>query len=79
MALGIRCYERTPQARAPQRGQVQPTKNVIPLTGLWLVALEGCARKVMVVRYFAETKGVVGCLYTCRLVLKVRDLRGMRN
>jgi hypothetical protein len=47
--------------------------------------LSGCdafktlPRKVMVVRYFAETKGVVGCQYGCRLAFKMRDLMWFLN
>jgi hypothetical protein len=36
-------------------------------------------RKVMDVSYFAETKGLVGCDYTCGLVFKVRDLEADRK
>jgi hypothetical protein len=41
--------------------------------------LPGVPRKVMVVSYFAETKGVVGCHYGSRLVFKVRDLKCFLN
>jgi len=51
-------------------GDVTATKNVSPPADLWLNLLP---RKVMDVSYFAETKGVVGCHYRCRLAFKVRD------
>jgi hypothetical protein len=36
-------------------------------------------RKVMVLGYFAETKGLVGCDYRGGLAFKVRELRRLRN
>ena len=40
---------------------------------------QGQPRKVMVLGYFAETKGLVGCDYRGGLVFKVRDLMRFRN
>jgi len=37
------------------------------------------ARKAMAISYFAETKGVVGCHYKCRVAFKVRDLNRFVN
>jgi hypothetical protein len=37
------------------------------------------SRKVMAISYFAEIKGVVGCLYQLRLAFKVRELVTFRN
>jgi hypothetical protein len=42
-------------------------------------ALERVPRKVMIVRYFAETKGVVGCHYGCGLAFEVRELKWFLN
>ncbi len=40
---------------------------------------QGVPQKVMDVGYFAETKGVVGCHYKCRLVFKVRHSKRFLN
>jgi hypothetical protein len=37
------------------------------------VRSEGLPQKAMVVGYFAETKGLVGCHYEHRLAFKMRD------
>jgi hypothetical protein len=39
----------------------------------------GLPRKVMIVCYFTETKGLVGCHYRSRLAFKVRDLRRLKT
>jgi hypothetical protein len=36
-------------------------------------------RKVMIVCYFTETKGLVGCEYRCRVAFKVRDLKRFKK
>jgi hypothetical protein len=36
---------------------------------------QGLPQKVMVLGYFADTKGVVGCEYVSRLAFKMRDLK----
>jgi hypothetical protein len=58
---------------------MRPTKNVIPFTGFWPDAGEGVPRKVMVVSYFAETKGVVGYLCGCRRVFEMLALMRSLN
>jgi len=55
---------------------VQLTEIVSPFTDFCLV---GLPRKDMVVRYFAETKGVVGCHYGPSLAVKVRYLKRFLN
>jgi hypothetical protein len=52
---------------------MRPTKNVSRFTGFWPDAGEGVPRKVMVVSYFAETKGVVGYPYGCRRVFEMLE------
>jgi hypothetical protein len=55
---------------------VQLTEIVSPFTDF---CLAGLPRKDMVVRYFAETKGVVGCHYGPSLAVKVRYLKRFLN
>ena len=52
------------------------TENVIPSASFWRGRM---SRKVMAISYFAEIKGVVGCLYQLRLAFKVRELVTFRN
>ncbi len=47
------------------------TKTVTLPASFWRT---GLPRKVMVRSYFAESKGLVGCHYSCYLAVKVRDL-----
>lgn len=47
------------------------TENVIPSASFWRGRM---SQKVMAISYFAEIKGVVGCLYQLRLAFKVREL-----
>jgi hypothetical protein len=43
------------------------------------MAAKGVPQKVMILSYFAETKGVVGCDCEGFLVVKVRDLMRLLN
>ncbi len=52
------------------------TKNVMGSASLWRNRM---SRKVMAISYFAEIKGVVGCVYQLRLAFKVRELVTLRN
>ena len=66
-----RLYKRK---RRCNRNQFHLTKNVSQLRVVSRRAPAMLPRKVMVVGYFAESKGVVGWQYRCHLVFKVRDL-----
>ena len=63
-------------AAAPAIFAVGMTRNVITSTSLWR---NRTSRKVMAISYFAEIKGVVGCVYQLRLAFKVRELVTFRN
>ncbi len=54
------------------KGNFQLTKNVSRLQVPATLASKGLPRKVMVVGYFAESKGLVGWHYRSQLDFKVR-------
>lgn len=78
-AVEISYFEVKPylQTREKPRSDRQKMSFCVQVSGC--VRLQGMPRKVMVVGYFAEIKGVVGCHYRSVLVFKVRDLKRMLN